>query len=367
MKIKYFKYFWFIVTLSLFVFLMFSVRIKTKTDIRNRIYQQWERHFVVKDGNEAYIKTTNDKDKDIVLSESQSYGMLITVRAAQKGLASQQDFERLYKYYLSHRIEGSQLMSWEQIVQKSSKNVDEHNATDGDLYIAYALIEASKQWPSQKDEYQTQSKAILQDILKYNYNENTGILTVGNWANRDSKYYNLMRTSDALPKQFQSFYEVTKDKKWLSISDKMLSSLETISSQTETGLIPDFIWVDQSGVRNVKPHTISSQFDSTYSYNACRLPYNLTQSNDEKSQRVLSKLLDFFMTQKNIFSNYNLDGNFLDDHQAACFKAPIALAADKDSGYLKLVQQNKIVFMQNLPVNNYYDSAIITLVTMEFF
>ena len=58
---------------------------------------------------------------------------------------------------------------------------------------------------------------------------------------------------------------------------------------------------------------------------------------------------------------------FLDDHQAACFKAPIALAADKDSGYLKLVQQNKIVFMQNLPVNNYYDSAIITLVTMEFF
>ena len=76
-------------------------------------------HFVVKDGNEAYIKTTNDKDKDIVLSESQSYGMLITVRAAQKRSSeSEQDFERLYKYYLSHRIEGSQLMSWEQIVQK---------------------------------------------------------------------------------------------------------------------------------------------------------------------------------------------------------------------------------------------------------
>ena len=53
---------------------MFSVRIKTKTDIRNRIYQQWERHFVVKDGNEAYIKTTNDKDKDIVLSSPKVTG-----------------------------------------------------------------------------------------------------------------------------------------------------------------------------------------------------------------------------------------------------------------------------------------------------
>ena len=62
----------------------------------------------------------------------------------------------------------------------------------------------------------------------------------------------------------------------------MLSSLETISSKTKTGLIPDFIWVDESGARVVKPYTISNQFDSTYSYNACRLPYNLTQSNDEK-------------------------------------------------------------------------------------
>ena len=93
MKIKYFKIFlvysnpW-----SICFFDVFSKN-KTKTDIRNRIYQQWERHFVVKDGNEAYIKTTNDKDKDIVLSESQSYGMLITVRAAQKGLASQQDLK----------------------------------------------------------------------------------------------------------------------------------------------------------------------------------------------------------------------------------------------------------------------------------
>ncbi|MFR2063725.1 MAG: endoglucanase, partial [Streptococcus sp.] len=112
--------------------------------------------------------------------------------------------------------------------------------------------------------------------------------------------YNLMRTSDALPKQFQSFYEVTKDKKWLSISDKMLSSLETISSQTETGLIPDFIWVDQSGVRNVKPHTISSQFDSTYSYNACRLPYNLTQVT---MKRVRESSVSYWISsaQKNIF------------------------------------------------------------------
>ena len=58
-----------------------------------------------------------------------------------------------------------------------------------------------------------------------------------------------MRTSDTLPAQFQIFYEVTKDSKWLDIKEKMLQQLQTISSQTKTGLLPDFIWVDEQGTR----------------------------------------------------------------------------------------------------------------------
>ena len=42
----------------------------------------------------------------VVLSEAQSYGMLITVEAAKKGQAHQEDFDRLYQYYLKHRLEG---------------------------------------------------------------------------------------------------------------------------------------------------------------------------------------------------------------------------------------------------------------------
>ena len=301
-------------------------------------------NFVVSKGKESYVRTTNDSNQTVVLSEAQSYGMLITVAAAEKGQAQQADFDRLYHYYLNHRLEGTQLMSWKQTISNGKAKDEDHNATDGDLYIAYALLKAAQQWPKQAKDYQAQAKAILEDILAHNYNEETGVLTVGNWANQDSEFYHLMRTSDTLPAQFQIFYEVTKDSKWLAIKEKMLQQLQTISSQTKTGLLPDFIWVDEQGTRVADPKTIESKYDGAYSYNACRLPYNLTQSNDEKSQRVLSKLLDFFMTQKNIFSNYNLDGNFLDDHQAACFKAPIALAADKDSGYLKLVQQNKICF-----------------------
>ena len=75
-------------------------------------------------------------------------------------------------------------MSWKQVIKNGSETVKKQNATDGDLYIAYSLIEASKQWPDKAQEYQEQAKKILEDILRYNYNKETGVLTVGNWANK---------------------------------------------------------------------------------------------------------------------------------------------------------------------------------------
>ncbi len=124
------------------------------------------------------------------------------------------------------------------------------------------------------------------------------MLTVGNWANQDSEFYHLMRTSDTLPAQFQIFYEVTKDSKWLDIKEKMLQQLQTISSQTKTGLLPDFIWVDEQGTRVADPKTIESKYDGAYSYNACRLPYNLVQSKDADQSKIGEKDAKLFQESK---------------------------------------------------------------------
>lgn len=102
-----------------------------------------------------------------------------------------------------------------------------------------------------------------------------------------------MRTSDTLPAQFQVFYEVTQDPKWLDIKEKMLKQLDTISSQSNTGLLPDFIWVEEQGTRVADPNTIESKYDGSYSYNACRLPYNLVQSKDPVSQKMVKKNVRF--------------------------------------------------------------------------
>lgn len=367
MKSNKMKYLWFVLILAIFSVTLVLTRTKSKVEMRNRLYHQWSQQFVVLDQKQSYVRTSTDVEKTIVLSEAQSYGMLITVEAAQKGQASQKDFDKLYHYYLNNRINGTQLMSWKQTVTKEKVTAEQQNATDGDLYIAYALLVASKQWTNHSQEYKNQAKSILDDILKYNYNKTTGVLTVGNWADEHSDYYHLMRTSDTLPQYFQEFYNATGNERWLDIKNKMLQSLVQISSQSETGLLPDFIWVEETGARVANPDTIESKYDGAYSYNACRLPYALAQSQDKDSQQLVHKMLDFFMKQNKLYAGYDLKGTPLNQYQASSFFAPIVYAAQNSDGYLKLVQQNKYIFLNQLPSDNYYDATITTLIALELF
>ncbi|MEX2784145.1 glycosyl hydrolase family 8 [Streptococcus sp. H49] len=365
MKRTKFRFIWFTAVLAALAAIMFYARKDSTSILQKNSYKEWQQHFVVAGQDYAYVKTSTDKDKDIVLSEAQGYGMLIAVDAAEKGQAQQTDFEKLYRYYLSHREGETQLMSWRQTVIENQVSTEANNATDGDLYIAYSLIKAAKQWPKKSDEYLQQAQAILQDILTYNYNSEQKILTVGNWAAADSKFHNLVRTSDILPAQFQAFYDLTGNQDWLTIKDSMLSKLETVSRQYETGLIPDFIWVDGDSVSPAAPNDISTENDGDYSYNACRLPYNLAQSKDDKSQKIVTKMLDFFMEEDSIKAGYSLEGQPLNQYQASSFSAPVFYAANKNNDYRKLVQQNKYIFMTELSSENYYEAALVTLVALE--
>ena len=97
MNTKKMRYVWFLVILCIFCLTLFLARTRSKVEMRNRIYRQWNEHFVVSKGKESYVRTTNDSNQTVVLSEAQSYGMLITVAAAEKGQAQQADFDRLYQ------------------------------------------------------------------------------------------------------------------------------------------------------------------------------------------------------------------------------------------------------------------------------
>lgn len=358
-----FRFIWFIIALVLLAVIFLRARQTNDKVLKSNLYKEWAQQFLVTKGDTAYIKTTNDETKDVVLSEAQGYGMLISVEAAEEGLASKSQFNHLYHYYLSHRDGSSQLMSWRQIISGQKETSQKSNETDGDLYIAYALIRAANLWND--EEYKKQAKRLLADILAYNYNSTQEVLTVGNWATKDSKYYNLVRTSDVLPEQFSSFYELSGDERWLTIKDNMLDKLTLVSQKVKTGLVPDFIWLEDDNVKIASSNDVANEFDGSYSYNACRLPYNLAHSKDAKSQQVLGKMMTFFMSKNHVYAGYDLAGHVLTKQNAGSFSAPLLYAGSQNTDYQKLVEENRYIFMTKLSEQSYYDATLVTLVALE--
>ena len=83
MRTKKMKYLWFVVILAVFCLTLFLARTRSKVEMRNRLYRQWTEHYLVTDGKQSYVRTTNSDQETVVLSEAQGYGMLITVEAAK--------------------------------------------------------------------------------------------------------------------------------------------------------------------------------------------------------------------------------------------------------------------------------------------
>ncbi len=50
MNTKKMRYVWFLVILCIFCLTLFLARTRSKVEMRNRIYRQWNEHFVVSKG-----------------------------------------------------------------------------------------------------------------------------------------------------------------------------------------------------------------------------------------------------------------------------------------------------------------------------
>lgn len=108
------KYNWFIFVgiLVAFTATLLLVRADNENKIRANLVADWQKFYVKKEQEVAYIDTTPHKSKHMALSEAQGYGMEI---AAMNPHGKKADFDHLYRYYLANRETGSQLMSWKQV------------------------------------------------------------------------------------------------------------------------------------------------------------------------------------------------------------------------------------------------------------
>lgn len=331
------------------------------------VYQQWRSTYVKESSVGTFIKTNPREKIDISLSEGHGYGMLITMEAVKRGWASEKDFKGFYQYYDNFRInKENPLMSWRQKYE-ANKQIEKEttNATDGDLDIAYALIEASKQWPNSQTDYKGAAQKLLLGIKTENYNSTTKLLTVGNWATKESDSYALIRPSDIIPSYFDTFASFSGDDFWRTLKISSVKVLEALSAQHETGLIPDFAWVENGTVTPAKKNQVADANDGNYGANACRIPWRLASSNDKAVNQVLSKMMNFFLEENTITEGYTLSGKSLSSNKSKNFSAPILFAAKQKDAYGNLVNSQAWVVNDGLSENDYYGDTLTTLVTLQ--
>ncbi|CAG22177.1 glycosyl hydrolase family 8 [Photobacterium profundum] len=123
-------------------------------DTRNddKLWSFYKQKFVNQQG-----RVIDNGNESISHSESQGYGMLMA-----EFFNDHQSFKQIW-----HWTEGKlqrhndALFSWKW-QQKTPHIPDPNNASDGDIFIAWALLKADKKWPG--NEYDLDAKAIINEL-----------------------------------------------------------------------------------------------------------------------------------------------------------------------------------------------------------
>ncbi|MFT8879532.1 MAG: glycosyl hydrolase family 8 [Oenococcus sp.] len=354
------KRFWVLILVVIYLFLLMYVRISNDGTLGGDFYHHWKENYLCIRGNDAFAKTNSSSSADITSSsESQGYAMRIVLYAASKHLANQRDFERLLAYYQKNELKHTHLMSANQSYSRHKTIRSTDSNTSGDLLIADSLIQASKMWPHKASLYESLARALLRDILKYEYNQNDKILTLGNRAIKGTPFYKVMDTADVMPEEFDDFRTLTGQSAWFVVKRSMLRKLVSLSKSNKYGLIPDFAILVKHRTKAFK------HFSHDYSYRACRIPMNLAYSTDSDSRYVLHRLLLFFNKQSYISAGYRLNGQKIHQYQSPSFSSPILLASGQFEKYLALYHRQEYVLMHRSIRNDYEGSTLTTIAALK--
>jgi endoglucanase len=321
----------------------------TQTQLDNQVktfYDTWKATYLSQhcsDNTQYYIKYLPAETQRNSTSEGHGYGMMIVAYMAGYDPAAKTYFDGLYKWSkLRDSSINPLLMEWRQ--GNNCSSLGESSATDGDVYIAYALLLADKQWGSTRTiNYKGDAITLLTAIKQSEINTAAATAKLGDWVDANSSYINTTRSSDFLTTHYKSFKDATNDATWDNITNKcysIISYLQTNYSPT-TGLLPDFV-INANTVTPAAPagQVLETSNDGSYFYNACRDPWNLgvdyLVNGDVRAKNAVEKITTWIKSTtsndiNNIQSEYKLDGSTLNqNYKHLAFIAPFAVGACVD-------------------------------------
>jgi endoglucanase len=256
-----------------------SLRDTTATAARlDAVWEAYVARFVSAAG-----RVVDDGNHGVSHSESQGYGMLIAAMVGDR-----ERFDLLWNWTRAHlfvRQDGLAAWKWE---PESGKVTDYQNATDGDLLIAWALIEADLQWGVPA--YGERANRILDAIRRIA----TAPSDVGHVLKPSASQFDVPHQPDG-PIINLSYWvfpalarlkEQTSDPFWPSLISSGLALID--KSRFGPRRLPAE-WISIAG-ETVRP---AQQFDPIFGYNAIRIPLYLAWAYPEDRERLASFMQSF--------------------------------------------------------------------------
>ncbi|MEI6159476.1 MAG: glycosyl hydrolase family 8 [Roseococcus sp.] len=225
------------------------------------------RRYLAGDGR--VIDTANG---GISHSEGQGYGLFFA-----EYFNDQASFARIWQWTRVHLDRPTDaLHAWRFDPHSTVPVSDFNNATDGDIYIAWALLRAAERW--QMPEYHTWAVAIARDLLRCCTLAFEGrmLLMPGatGFVAQDGVKVNL--SYYAFP-ALRALSRAAPDPRWVRLEEDGMALLQE-ASYGQWRLPPDWLLVQP---RRSGPPTIAPDQPPRFSWDALRIPLNLAWAHSD--------------------------------------------------------------------------------------
>jgi len=234
-------------------------------------WRHFKARFLLPEG-----RVTDNANGGISHSEGQGTVMLLAVRFDEPEV-----FERALGWTRGALARPSDhLLVWRHRPGESARAADPNNATDGDLMVAWALVEAAEKW--HRPAYRTLAQAMARDILRNLVIEGPGGATLlpGVIGFRQPGGVTVNPSYYIFP-AFQALNRVLPSPSWAALET---SGLQLIRNARfgRWGLVPDWVALPRAAGRP----GIAPGRPARFSYDAVRVPLYLVWGGHGGEQMV---------------------------------------------------------------------------------
>ena len=221
-------------------------------------YERWKRKYLNDcGGGVTSIPTFEADSSKSVVSEGIAYGMLITA-----ALGSKAEFSGVYQFYVTANKSSGGLMAWR--CGNSCGGCTDNAASDADLDVAMALLQAHQRWPSAG--YEAAATSLITKIRAAVVSTCGGgtFIVAGEW---DQGICDLINPSYFAPGYYKVFakYDSAGASTWNAMVD---SAYVLLNASRANG--PNSLWPDASDTSGNRKDGFANN-----GYDAIRVPWRI--------------------------------------------------------------------------------------------